>query len=59
MYDGNGYVKVRRNIVFNVVDFKKNIFIGKVLFLFIEGDKDFYLNDFLNIFYVVSYFIFY
>ncbi|AJJ22229.1 hypothetical protein [Yersinia enterocolitica] len=58
VYDGNGYVKARRNIVFNVVDSKKNIFTGKVLSLSIEGDKDLYLNDFLNTPYAVSYPIF-
>ncbi|HFR4114438.1 TPA: hypothetical protein ACHVKA_002433 [Yersinia enterocolitica] len=59
VYDGNGYVKARRNIVFNVVDSKKNIFIGKVLSLSIEGDKDLYLDDFLNTPYAVSYPFFY
>ncbi|HHL2560521.1 TPA: hypothetical protein ACQ31I_002424 [Yersinia enterocolitica] len=59
VYSSNGYLVARRNIVFNVVDSKKNIFSGKVLFLSIEGSEDLYLNDFLNTPYAVSYPIFY
>ncbi|QHB33746.1 hypothetical protein F0T03_17305 [Yersinia canariae] len=59
VYDENDNIKARRNIIFNVVDAKKNIFIGKVLSLSIDGGKDRYLYDFLNTPYAVSYPIFY
>lgn len=59
VYDGCDYVKARRNIVFNVLDSKENIFIGKILSLSINDGKDCNLNDFLNTPYAVSYPIFY
>ncbi|WP_227734255.1 hypothetical protein [Yersinia proxima] len=59
VYDSNGNIKARRNIVFTVMDSKKNIFIGKVLSLSMEGEYDLYLNNFLNTPYAVSYPIFY
>ncbi|AHM72339.1 hypothetical protein [Yersinia hibernica] len=59
VYDENDCVKARRNIVFNVVDTKKNIFVGKVLSLSVENGKERYLCDFLNTPYAVSHPIFY
>lgn len=59
VYDSNGNIKARRNIVFTVMDSKKNIFIGKVLSLSMQGEYDLYLNNFLNTPYAVSYPIFY
>ncbi len=54
-----GDVKARRNIMFNVLDVKENIFIGKVLSLSVVDGNDYFLNDFLNTPYTVSYPIFY
>lgn len=59
VYDGDDCVKARRNIIFHVMDAKKNIFIGQVLSLSIADGKDLYLSDFLNTPYAVSYPIFY
>ncbi|HIH7436668.1 TPA: hypothetical protein ACYSPY_003228 [Yersinia enterocolitica] len=59
VYDGGGDVKARRNIMFNVLDVKENIFIGKVLSLSVVDGNDYFLNDFLNTPYTVSYLIFY
>ncbi|MFL4558575.1 hypothetical protein ACH19I_18645 [Yersinia kristensenii] len=59
VYDNDGYVKARRNIAFDVVDVKENIFIGDILSLTIIEDKDRYLDNILNTPYAVSYPIFY
>lgn len=59
VYDEWDHVKARRNIVFNVLDVEKNIFIGKVLSLSITDGENCYLSDFLNTPYAVSYPTFY
>ncbi|CNH62300.1 Uncharacterised protein [Yersinia thracica] len=59
VYGNDGYVKARRNIAFNVVDVKENIFLGNILSLTIIEDKDRYLDDLLNTPYEVSHPIFY
>ncbi|AIN18300.1 hypothetical protein CH54_3468 [Yersinia rochesterensis] len=59
VYGSDGYVKARRNIAFNVVDVKANIFIGKILSLTIIEGENRYLDDLLNTPYAVSHPIFY
>ncbi|CNI19385.1 MULTISPECIES: hypothetical protein [Yersinia] len=59
VYDDTDDVKARRNIIFNVVDVSKNIFIGKVLSLSMINDENRYLYDFLNTPYAVSHPVFY